>query len=127
MAQENHYPSVVLLDNENNPITPLVDITSIYIDPRSKEDAGVIGSPIQFEDVDDKISQIDGEIVDENGEPLYIVVGAKVVDHILTLQRVKASSLLGEFVNRQIWDVLQTRDGLDIEDADGELLEVKRF
>lgn len=36
------YPSVLLLDNRNNPITPLVDVDSIYTDVQTKKPVSVV-------------------------------------------------------------------------------------
>lgn len=36
------YPSALLLDAQNNPITPLVDVDSIYIDASTKESESVV-------------------------------------------------------------------------------------
>lgn len=127
MALENHYPSVVLLDNENNPISPLVDIVSIYSDIKTKEDAGVLVAPVEYKDIDDYIMVDDsGELSDDNGQPLYLIVGAEVKDRKIVLKRVKASLLLGQFVDDRIWEGLQDKDEVPIVDKDENELQVKK-
>lgn len=131
MANGNHYPSVVLLDNENNPITPLVDITSIYQDVMSKEDAGVLVAPIEYKDIDDEVSiDEDGELYDDENNVLYLIVGAEVNDRKITFKRVRASRLLGNFVDERTWEALHDRDDvpIEVEDENGEghILQVKK-
>lgn len=108
-TNNNTYPYVQLLDNENNPISPLVDIDSIYENVTTKASAHIINK-VSFNDdvrivLDSEMKfrkvERDSEGTESYGEEICVYVGAEVGDeHQLELTRFPLTDLLEIWFDR---------------------------